>query len=214
MEKVMPPTTKSNKRDEQKEGTRVKLLEATVDCLNNLGFHRITTPEVCRRAGVAQGTFFYHFGSKQELIGAVHAYIHNQLLFQTEDFYLNLLTEAPAERICKLLDYIWENDFSGKYAIAVNEIHMAARSDEELHQRILPDDEANFQKISERWAKYFYSLQPDMSIEMLKDMIYIFIAGIAPIIGHRDSNYQNTVFESWKRMIVPMIGVKDQPETV
>jgi hypothetical protein len=53
-----------------------------------------------------------------------------------------------------------------------------------------------------------------MSIEMLKDMIYIFIAGIAPIVGHRDSNYQNAVFESWKRMIVPMIGVKDQPETV
>jgi AcrR family transcriptional regulator len=210
---MSPSSDKRNKRIEQKDGTRQKLLEATVDCVNELGIHRITTPEICRRAGVAQGTFFYHFGSKQEIIVAVHAYIHKHLLKETEEFYLNLSSEDPAERISKLLDYIWEKDLSGRYAIAVNEIHMAARSDNELNARILPDDETNFQTINERWAKYTYSLNPDLSIETIKDIVYLFIAGLSSWIGrHKDHASQKAIFESWKRTIIPMIGVKDQPQ--
>ena len=93
---MSPSSDKRNKRIEQKDGTRQKLLEATVDCVNELCIHRITTPEICRRAGVAQGTFFYHFCSKQEIIVAVHAYIHKHLLKETEEFYLNLSSEDPA----------------------------------------------------------------------------------------------------------------------
>lgn len=207
-----PPSPKINKRSEQKEETRQKLLEAAVDCINELGFHRTTTPEICRRAGVAQGTFFYHFASKQEIVVAAHEYVHRLLLIQTENFYLSLATESPADRLSRLLDYIWNRDISGRYAIAVNELHMAARSDQELHTRLLPDDEANFQKISERWSKYFQSLRPDLPIETLKDMVYVFIAGISPIIGHKDPTYQKAVFDAWKRMIIPMIGIIDHPE--
>jgi hypothetical protein len=68
--------------------------------------------------------------------------------------------------------------------------------------------EANIANINERWEKYTFSLHPDLSLEATKDMIYIFIAGIAPTICNRDRAYQNGIFEAWKKMIVPLIGVK------
>lgn len=208
----MPPSSKTNKRDEQKEETRVKLLEATVDCLNELGFHRTTTPEVCRRAGVAQGTFFYHFASKDGVMVALAAYIHTMLLVQTEDYYLSTAGQPPAERISKLLDYIWQTDHTGRYNIALKEISMAARSDHELAAQLKPDSEVNMKLISERWSYYLFSANPDLPLEVVKDMVYIFIYGIAPVIGDRDMEYQQSVFEAWKRTIIPMIGVKDQPQ--
>lgn len=207
----MPPASKTNKRGEQKEETRVKLLEATVDCLNDLGFHRTTTPEVCRRAGVAQGTFFYHFASKEGVMVALAAYIQNLLLVNTEEYFLSLAGEPPAERISKLLDYIWETDYSGRYNIAVKEVAMAARSDRELYARLLPQIELNLKKIKERWETYTYSLHPDLSIETIQNMVYSFIAGISQAAGVQGAAYQKPIFEAWKKMIVPLIGVREQP---
>lgn len=208
----MPPSLKTNKRDGQKEETRVKLLEATVDCLNELGFHRTTTPEVCRRAGVAQGTFFYHFASKEGVMAALAAYIQNLLLTQTEDYYLSLAGEEPTTRLSKLLDYIWLTDHAGRYNIALKELGMAARSDQGLAERIKPDAESNTKNISERWGKYLRSASPDLPLETVKDMVYIFIAGIAPAIGDKDMAYQQSVFEAWKKMILPMLAVKEENE--
>lgn len=208
----MPPSLKTNKRDGQKEETRVKLLEATVDCLNELGFHRTTTPEVCRRAGVAQGTFFYHFASKEGVMAALAAYIQNLLLTQTEDYYLSLAGEEPTTQLSKLLDYIWLTDHAGRYNIALKELGMAARSDQGLAERIKPDAESNTKNISERWGKYLRSASPDLPLETVKDMVYIFIAGIAPAIGDKDMAYQQSVFEAWKKMILPMLAVKEENE--
>lgn len=208
----MPPSLKTNKREGQKEETRVKLLEATVDCLNELGFHRTTTPEVCRRAGVAQGTFFYHFASKEGVMAALAAYIQNLLLAQTEDYYLSLAGEEPTTRLSKLLDYIWLTDHAGRYNIALKELGMAARSDQGLAERIKPDAESNTKNISERWGKYLRSTNPNLPLETVKDMVYIFIAGIAPAIGDKDMAYQQSVFEAWKKMILPMLAVKEENE--
>lgn len=208
----MPPTPKSNKRDGQKEETRVKLLKATVDSLNELGFHRTTTPEVCRRAGVAQGTFFYHFASKEGVMVALAAYIHNVLLVQTEEYYLSMAGEESTARLSKLLDYIWETDYTGRYNIALKELGMAARSDQNLAERIKPDSEANTKNINEGWAKYLRSANPDVPLETIKDMVYIFSAGIAPTIGDKDMAYQQSVFEAWKKMILPMLAVKEENE--
>ena len=210
MDTIAPPTRNYEKRHQRRDETRVKLLEATVDCLNELGFHRLTTPEVCRRAGVSQGTFFYHFASKEGVMVAINAYVHERLLIDTETYYLSLADLSPAERISKLLDYIWEKDYSGRYNIALKEVAMAARSDHELHERLTPEAEENIATINERWHRYFYSQSPDLTLETIKDMVYIFVAGIAPSIGNRDHDYQKSVFEAWKKMIVPLIGVKER----
>ena len=57
-------------QQERRDSTRLKLLEATVECLVELGYARTTTLAVAQRAGISHGALFKHFPTKAALLGA------------------------------------------------------------------------------------------------------------------------------------------------
>ena len=64
------PTTPLRKRDG--EATRQKLLRAALDLYTTIGFRGTTTPAIATRAGVAEGTIYRHFTSKEHLLNEVY----------------------------------------------------------------------------------------------------------------------------------------------
>lgn len=52
--------------------TRDRLLEAARELFTTTGYHATTTPILARRAGVAEGTIYRHFQSKQALLNAAY----------------------------------------------------------------------------------------------------------------------------------------------
>lgn len=52
--------------------TRQRLLRAALDLFTSRGYHASTTPEIARRAGVAEGTIYRHFASKEELLNELY----------------------------------------------------------------------------------------------------------------------------------------------
>jgi AcrR family transcriptional regulator len=50
--------------------TRVRILDAAVDCLAEVGYARTTTTEILRRAGVSRGSLLHQFPFKDELLVA------------------------------------------------------------------------------------------------------------------------------------------------
>ncbi len=50
--------------------TRDRLVQAGRDLFTTIGYHATTTPVLARRAGVAEGTIYRHFPSKQALFNA------------------------------------------------------------------------------------------------------------------------------------------------
>jgi len=52
----------------KKEETRSALLQAALELFAEQGFNSSSTALIAQRAGVATGTLFYHFSSKEELI--------------------------------------------------------------------------------------------------------------------------------------------------
>ena len=52
--------------------TRDRLLEAARELFTTDGYHATTTPLLARRAGVAEGTIYRHFPSKQALLNAAY----------------------------------------------------------------------------------------------------------------------------------------------
>jgi AcrR family transcriptional regulator len=53
-------------------GTRARLLDAARELFTTAGYHATTTPLIARRAGVAEGTIYRHFQSKQALLNAAY----------------------------------------------------------------------------------------------------------------------------------------------
>jgi AcrR family transcriptional regulator len=51
-------------QEERSATTRARLLDATIDCLSELGYTNTTTTEIAKRAGLSRGAQLHHFPTK------------------------------------------------------------------------------------------------------------------------------------------------------
>lgn len=58
-------------RQQQKDETRAKIFAAATQLFAQNGYHATTIADIAKAAGVAKGTFFVHFPSKDAVIGAL-----------------------------------------------------------------------------------------------------------------------------------------------
>jgi AcrR family transcriptional regulator len=58
-------------RQQQKDETRAKIFAAATQLFAQNGYHATTIADIAKAAGVAKGTFFVHFPSKDAIIGAL-----------------------------------------------------------------------------------------------------------------------------------------------
>jgi AcrR family transcriptional regulator len=117
--------------------TRNKLIEAVVRSLCSRGYAKTTTTVVAQAAGVSQGALFKHFGSKQHLIAATTEHLFHGLV---EDFRSAFQVEGGNEvedQIPRLLNELWVV-FLKPELYAVIELYIAARTDEQLRQALIP----------------------------------------------------------------------------
>ncbi len=74
-------------------GTRERLVRAALDLFTTQGYHTSTTPQIARRAGVAEGTIYRHFDGKEHLLNEIHRAAVRLLLSAVKD--------APASLGCR-----------------------------------------------------------------------------------------------------------------
>lgn len=65
-----PEARGSKKRDPK--GTRDRLVRAALELFTTQGYHASTTPEIAAKAGVAEGTIYRHFASKEQLLNEIY----------------------------------------------------------------------------------------------------------------------------------------------
>ncbi|ADO78167.1 TetR/AcrR family transcriptional regulator [Halanaerobium praevalens] len=61
-------TKKVNSRKKQAEFTKNKIFETATDLIEKKGYNQVTIREICKKAGVAKGTFYHYFSAKEDLI--------------------------------------------------------------------------------------------------------------------------------------------------
>src|SRR5262249_35439581 len=110
---------------ERSAATRARLLDATVDCVSELGYARTTTPEIARRAGLSRGAQLHHFPTKAELVAT-----------RNREFG-EAFARVPAgvDRYAAGIDILWSM-LCGPTADAWRELALAARTDPELRPRV------------------------------------------------------------------------------
>jgi AcrR family transcriptional regulator len=124
-------------RTPQGERTRVmrqRLLEATVDCLVELGWAGTTTTVVSERAGVSRGAQLHHFPSKQELVVAAVEHLSERRRGVMAESAADLPQEGRTRAILDVL----AQQFVSPVFYAALELWVAARSDAELRKAVAP----------------------------------------------------------------------------
>lgn len=86
------------------EARRDELLDIALDLCTTVGYEAMSIDQVTRAASVAKGTFYYHFGSKQDmLIALVQRFVDD--LFTDLERTQDALTGTGAERFHQLLTH-------------------------------------------------------------------------------------------------------------
>jgi AcrR family transcriptional regulator len=139
---------------EQGAATRVRLLDATIDCLVDLGWSGTSTTEVVRRAGVSRGAQVHHYPTKEDLVLAA---IEHLLARRVEEYAL-AFDQLPVERrtLAEGFELLWSQCF-GRSFDAWLELAIAARRSPALHERFLDVE----QRFGEATIDRFQSLFPE-----------------------------------------------------
>src|SRR5262245_14761416 len=64
------PKPRTRRRDPKE--TRERLVRAALELFTTQGYYGSTTPQIAARAGVAEGTIYRHFNSKQHLLNEIY----------------------------------------------------------------------------------------------------------------------------------------------
>jgi AcrR family transcriptional regulator len=128
---TLTPKTRRPKRTNEQRSAEMKarLLDATIECLFELGYASTTTTEVCRRADVSRGAQLHHFPTRASLVTAAVELLFDRLHAEFE----RSIERVPPEtsRAEASIDLLWKM-VSGKTFHAWLEIVVASRTDAEL----------------------------------------------------------------------------------
>ncbi|RSD08417.1 TetR/AcrR family transcriptional regulator [Amycolatopsis eburnea] len=184
---------------QRREQTRTALLDATIDCLVDLGYARTSVQEICARAGVSKGAVQHHFTAKAELMAAAVEHLTTKLRRRLAAS----LDELPGggTGVAAAIDLLWTG-YSGTLSTAVTELWVAARTDPELRAAIRPVDRALGRATLEHVTQVAGELPPERA-EMLFWLTVNLTRGLAldaELGGDPDRRRQ--LLEEWKRIAV------------
>lgn len=123
------------RQQERSETTRTRLMDATVECLVELGWAGTTTTVVAQRAGVSRGAQLHHYPARADLVVAAVEHLGAARFAEAREAAA-ALPEGPG-RTRAVLDMLAELH-TGPLFRAALELWVAARSDAELRAVVAP----------------------------------------------------------------------------
>lgn len=118
---------------DRRSATTERLLDATIECLAELGYTATTTRRVAERAGVSQGAQQHYFPTKAALVDAAMVRLTEQLM--ADAARRGIKASSEAERAAELIDMIWEAH-NLPVTPAVLELFSVARTEPRLARRV------------------------------------------------------------------------------
>ncbi|TYC78547.1 TetR/AcrR family transcriptional regulator [Stappia sp. BW2] len=137
---------------EKSAAMRLKLCEATLSALAEVGYEKTTTQEICARAGVSRGALTHQFPTRVDILSA--AFEHLLEAWEAERrTHIASLPEGQPISFEAYTRHLWRVVFSSQNYVAALELMMAARMDGDLA--------ANLRSVLARWrsVRDFLSLQ-------------------------------------------------------
>lgn len=168
---------------ERRASTRARLLDATIDCLLDLGYARTTTVEIARRARLSRGAQLHHFPTKTELVTAAVEH-----LFQRrQEEFRRAFADLPAgvDRWTAAIDLLWSM-VSGPTFYAWLELLVAARTDADLRAQVHALSQRFIANVEETFRELFpaptephplFALAPTFAFSLLDGLALAQLGG-------------------------------------
>lgn len=134
---------------------RARLLDATIECVAELGYGRMSTNDIVRSARVSRGALAHHFPTKADLVSAA---AQRLLERRVEDFRDRFTAMAPDRRTpAEALSVLWSfyDDTGG---LVLLELMVAARHNRELAAVLAPVPERIAEVSADVFAEFFPEL--------------------------------------------------------
>lgn len=122
-------------QEERTRAMRQRLLEATVDCLVEYGWSGTSTTLVSQRAGVSRGAQLHHFPTKNDLVLAAVEHLSDLRGDELREAARKLPT---GRRRTRAVLEMFADHFTSPVFTAALELWVAARTDEVLHEAVVP----------------------------------------------------------------------------
>jgi AcrR family transcriptional regulator len=120
-------------QEERTAAMRERLLNATVECLYELGYAKTTTTAIVERAGVSRGAQLHHFPTKADLVASAVEFVMERRNEEFREAFSKL--EPGDDMVDQVIETLW-NIFSGPTFYAWLELLVAARTDDELNKTV------------------------------------------------------------------------------
>ena len=133
---------------------RTRLLEATIDCLYEVGYSRTTTIEVAARAGVSRGAQLHHFPTKKRLVIVAIKHLLTKRLEEFREAFATL--PDGADKYNAVIDILWEKT-SNRAFYAWLELVVAARTDSSLRKTVTEIAEQFSEEVQKTFREFFQS---------------------------------------------------------
>lgn len=131
---------------ERSRQTRDLLVDATLDCLQEFGFHGASLSRILDRAGISKGTWAHHFATRNELIAAAAEVMIADTRRAAEEF---AASERRYDTI--LIERIWERFYQSRYRDVLFELTVACRTETDLRDRLQPVFAGLIDGLREAW---------------------------------------------------------------
>ena len=143
-------------QQERKDATRNQLIEATIDCVFEMGYAATTIAAVADKAGVTHGAIQHHFGNRDALMLAIVATLRDKLYGQAKN---QIPDGMPiSERISAICEQYWRV-VNSRHFIAAVQIQLGASSDLEFHAHVLATMQKAERELDRRWLELFADLK-------------------------------------------------------
>jgi AcrR family transcriptional regulator len=190
------------RQEERSAATRIRLLDATIEALTEVGWTKTSTTEVVRRAGVSRGAQVHHYPTKEDLVLAA---IEHLLIRRLEEYHEAYDRLSPGDRTPgTAIDLLWESCFGPTFE-AWLELAVAARLDPALQKRFREVEDRFWDENLARFEGMFPEAAADPAFARVAlQFTFSVLDGMAlsRLVGATDEDLTN-VREAFKALVAP-----------
>ena len=184
-----------------------RLLDATLDVLMEVGYHRASTPEIVRRAGVSRGALMHHYPSKADLVAAAAEHMLDNATADIRELAASV--KSADMTLDDFVDHLWEK-FSGRLFYITLEYVTTARTDAELQEKLSPVVAKFHGALDEIWSQFFQGTRLTSSqVDIILNLTLCLLRGMgAQTVLRDDPGYYKKLLSAWKGLLSQVVEVQ------